>query len=67
MRILEIKEPNGKNVAVIGSGPAGLTVAAELAKEGFKVTIYEKEAKAGGYLRYGIPEYRLPIYWTSKA
>lgn len=60
MEILEVKEPNGKNVAVIGSGPGGLTAAAELAKEGFKVTIYEKEAKAGGYLRYGIPEYRLP-------
>ena len=60
MKILEVKEPNGKKVAVIGSGPSGLTVAAELAKEGFKVTIYEKEAKAGGYLRYGIPEYRLP-------
>ena len=60
MDILEVKEDNGKKIAVIGSGPAGLTVAAELAKEGFKVTIYEKEAKAGGYLRYGIPEYRLP-------
>lgn len=60
MQILEVKEPNGKKVAVIGSGPSGLTVAAELAKEGFKVIIYEKEAKAGGYLRYGIPEYRLP-------
>lgn len=60
MEILEVKEPNGKKVAVIGSGPSGLTAAAELAKEGFKVTIYEKEAKAGGYLRYGIPEYRLP-------
>ena len=54
------RELNGKNVAVIGSGPAGLTTAAELAKRGHKVTIYEKEAKAGGYLRYGIPEYRLP-------
>ena len=60
MDILEVKEPNGKKVAIIGSGPAGLSAAAELAKEGFKVTIYEKEAKAGGYLRYGIPEYRLP-------
>ena len=60
MDILEVKEPNGKKVAVIGSGPSGLSAAAELAKEGYKVTIYEKEAKAGGYLRYGIPEYRLP-------
>lgn len=60
MNILEVKESNGKKVAVVGSGPAGLTVAAELAKDGYQVTIYEKEAKAGGYLRYGIPEYRLP-------
>ena len=60
MDILEVKESNGKRVAVVGSGPAGLTVAAELAKDGYQVTIYEKEAKAGGYLRYGIPEYRLP-------
>ena len=60
MNILEAKEENGKKVAVVGSGPAGLTVAAELAKEGYHVSIYEKEAKAGGYLRHGIPEYRLP-------
>ncbi len=60
MDILEVKESNGKKVAVVGSGPAGLTAAAELAKDGYQVTIYEKEAKAGGYLRYGIPEYRLP-------
>ncbi|NLV28810.1 MAG: FAD-dependent oxidoreductase [Erysipelotrichaceae bacterium] len=60
MGIWEGKPLNGKKVAVIGSGPAGLTAAAELALEGFKVTIYEKDAKAGGYLRYGIPEYRLP-------
>ena len=60
MDILEVKESNEKKVAVVGSGPAGLTAAAELAKDGYQVTIYEKEAKAGGYLRYGIPEYRLP-------
>lgn len=60
MNILEAKEGNGKKVAVIGSGPAGLTAAGELALLGYEVTIYEKEAKAGGYLRYGIPEYRLP-------
>ena len=60
MDIVEVKEPNGKKVAVIGSGPAGLTAAAKLAEDGYQVTIYEKEAKAGGYLRYGIPEYRLP-------
>ena len=60
MEILEAKPLNGKKVAVIGSGPAGLSVAGILAQDGYKVTIFEKEAKAGGYLRYGIPEYRLP-------
>ena len=60
MDIVEVKEPNGKKVAVIGSGPSGLTSAAELAKLGYQVTIYEAKPKAGGYLRYGIPEYRLP-------
>lgn len=47
-------------VAVIGSGPAGLTVAGDLARKGFNVTIYEREKEAGGILTYGIPEYRLP-------
>ena len=59
MDIIEVAKPNGIKVAVIGSGPAGLTAAAELAKNGYSVTIFEKENKAGGYLRYGIPEYRL--------
>ena len=60
MDILEVKPSNGKRVAVIGSGPAGLTAAGELAKEGYQITVFEKENKAGGFLRYGIPEYRLP-------
>lgn len=60
MDILEAKKPNGKKVAVIGSGPAGLSVAGYLQMEGYSVTVFEKDAKAGGYLRYGIPEYRLP-------
>ena len=60
MDIVELLPRNGKKVAVFGSGPAGLTSAAELAKLGYQVTIFEKEHKAGGYLRYGIPEYRLP-------
>ena len=51
---------NGKRVAVIGSGPSGLTCAGELAKKGFDVTVYEALHKAGGVLRYGIPEFRLP-------
>jgi glutamate synthase (NADPH/NADH) small chain len=52
--------PRGKKVAVVGSGPAGLTVAADLAKLGFGVTIFEALHKAGGVLVYGIPEFRLP-------
>ncbi|MBW1679323.1 MAG: FAD-dependent oxidoreductase, partial [Deltaproteobacteria bacterium] len=50
----------GKKVAIIGSGPAGLTVAADLAKLGYGVTIFEALHKAGGVLVYGIPEFRLP-------
>lgn len=60
MDILEKKPANGKKIAVIGSGPAGLSSAGYLALEGCDVTVYEKEDKLGGYLRYGIPEYRLP-------
>lgn len=53
-------EKNGKRVAIVGSGPAGLTCAGELAKNGYDVTIYEVLHKAGGVLTYGIPEFRLP-------
>ena len=51
---------NHKKVAIIGSGPAGLTCAGDLAKAGYEVTIYEVLQKAGGVLVYGIPEFRLP-------
>lgn len=51
---------NGKKVAVIGSGPSGLTCAGDLAKKGYDVTIFEALHKAGGVLEYGIPEFRLP-------
>ena len=54
------KQANGKKVAVVGGGPAGLTCSAFLAKEGFKVTIYEKYHYLGGLLVHGIPEFRLP-------
>ncbi len=54
-------EPNGKKVAVVGSGPAGLTCAGDLAKKGYDVTIYEALHLAGGVLVYGIPEFRLPV------
>lgn len=54
------KEQNGKKVAVIGSGPAGLTCAGDLAKLGYDVTIFEALHEPGGVLVYGIPEFRLP-------
>ncbi len=56
----EITSPTGKRIAVVGSGPAGLTVAAELVKLGHEVDVYESLHKAGGVLMYGIPEFRLP-------
>ncbi len=52
--------PTGKKIAVVGSGPAGLTAAADLAKMGHSVTIFEALHEAGGVLIYGIPEFRLP-------
>jgi glutamate synthase (NADPH/NADH) small chain len=56
----QLPPPTGKKVAVIGSGPAGLVCAADLAKMGHKVTMYEALHTAGGVLMYGIPEFRLP-------
>ena len=58
--IPEIAEKTGKKVAVIGSGPAGLTVAADCARAGHDVTVFEAFHKAGGVMMYGIPEFRLP-------
>ena len=57
---VELAPSNGKKVAVIGSGPAGLACASDLAKWGYDVTIFEALHKAGGVLEYGIPEFRLP-------
>lgn len=54
------EEPNGHKVAVVGSGPAGLTCAGDLAKRGYEVTVFEALHLAGGVLVYGIPEFRLP-------
>jgi len=53
-------ESNGIKVAIVGSGPAGLTIAVLLARKGYQVTIFEGKDKIGGILRYGIPEFRLP-------
>ena len=55
-----LPEQNGRKVAVIGSGPSGLTCAGDLAKKGYKVTVFEALHVAGGVLVYGIPEFRLP-------
>lgn len=58
--IPDVKPETGKKVAVVGSGPAGLVVAADCRREGHHVTIFEAFHKLGGVLRYGIPEFRLP-------
>lgn len=60
LSVEEDERAKDKSVAVIGSGPAGLTCAAFLARKGVKVTIYEKHDKLGGLLTHGIPEFRLP-------
>ena len=60
-KVSELKiESNGIKVAIIGSGPAGITCAGELAKKGYQVTVFEALHKTGGVLSYGIPEFRLP-------
>ena len=56
----EVPAPNGHKVAIIGAGPSGLTAAGDLAKLGYKVTVFEALHLAGGVLVYGIPEFRLP-------
>jgi glutamate synthase (NADPH) small chain len=56
----EIPEPRPQKIAVVGSGPSGLTVAGDLARKGYKVKIFEALHNTGGVLRYGIPDFRLP-------
>ena len=63
---VEVPKSNGHKVAIVGSGPSGLTCAGDLAKKGYKVTIYEALHQAGGVLVYGIPEFRLPKSIVSK-
>ncbi len=60
VKIPQVKPETGKRVAIIGSGPAGLAVAADVRREGHSVTIFEAFHKLGGVMRYGIPEFRLP-------
>ena len=57
---LKTEPPKGQRVAIIGSGPAGLTIAVLLAQRGYSVTLFESREQIGGVLRYGIPEFRLP-------
>lgn len=59
-RFLAVKSDTGKKVAVVGAGPAGLTAAFYLRKQGHVVTLFESRSKPGGMMRYGIPSYRLP-------
>ncbi|MBR4581414.1 MAG: NAD(P)-dependent oxidoreductase [Lachnospiraceae bacterium] len=56
----KMEKPNGMKVAVIGAGPAGITIAMLLAEKGYKITVFETRDKIGGIMRYGIPEFRLP-------
>ena len=58
--IPDVAEPNGLKIAVVGSGPAGLSFAGDMAKLGYDVTVYEALHEIGGVLKYGIPEFRLP-------
>lgn len=60
MALPEVAEKNGKKVAVIGSGPSGLSFAGDMAKAGYDVTVFEALHEIGGVLKYGIPEFRLP-------
>ncbi len=60
LELAEIDKPTGKKVAVVGSGPAGVTVAGDLVMRGHEITMYEALHEAGGVLTYGIPEFRLP-------
>jgi len=60
MALPKCEEKNGKKIAVVGSGPAGLTFAGDMAKAGYEVCVFEALHEIGGVLKYGIPEYRLP-------
>lgn len=60
IQTIEAEAPNGHRVAVVGAGPAGITVAGELVKKGYDVTVFESLQQPGGVLVYGIPQFRLP-------
>jgi glutamate synthase (NADPH/NADH) small chain len=60
MSVPKVASPNGVRIAVVGSGPAGLSFAGDMAKQGYEVTVFEALHEIGGVLKYGIPEFRLP-------
>ncbi len=60
------KDKTGKRVAIIGSGPAGLAAAQQLGRAGHDVHVYEREARAGGLLRFGIPDFKMEKHWIDK-
>ena len=59
---IDMAPRNGKKVAIIGAGPAGITIAIILARRGYDITIFDSRDKVGGTMRYGIPDFRLPRY-----
>jgi glutamate synthase (NADPH/NADH) small chain len=65
-KVFEKPEPRAEKVAVVGSGPAGLSCAAELAKEGFRVTVFAERARPGGVIRFGVPAYRFDEEFLTK-
>ncbi|MEW5723137.1 MAG: NAD(P)-dependent oxidoreductase [Thermodesulfobacteriota bacterium] len=63
---LDKPTPNGRKIAVVGSGPGGLSCAAELAQAGFRVTVFEARPEPGGVLRYGVPAYRFSLDFLNR-
>ncbi len=66
VEVKPVEKDKGQKVAVIGSGPAGLSCARELARNGYEVTVFESKEKAGGMISYGVPEYRCPHSITQR-
>jgi glutamate synthase (NADPH/NADH) small chain len=60
------ERPTGKSVAIVGSGPAGMAAAQQLARAGHDVHVFERQAKAGGLLRYGIPDFKMEKHWIDR-
>jgi len=65
-KVFEKSEPRSEKIAVVGSGPAGLSCAAELAKDGYQVTVFEARPEPGGVLRYGVVSYRFDLNFLDR-